>query len=92
LDPKTQKIQSKNLPLETKPKNQWLSVEMEHGGREVARFEKRKKWKSVVVKDGVAVSPVLGLWVGVAACGQRWVGREGRWRWRERFEEILDFG
>jgi hypothetical protein len=62
----------------------------EHGGREMARLE--KKLKSVVARDGVAVSPVLGLWVGVAARGRRWVGVEGRWRWRERFGEILDFG
>jgi hypothetical protein len=55
--------------------------------REVARLE--KKLKFVVAGDGVAVSPVLGHWVGVAARGRRSMGGEGRWRWRERFGEIL---
>jgi hypothetical protein len=49
----------------------------------------KKNLKFVVEGDGVAVSPVLSLWVGVAARGRRWVGGVGRWRWRQRFGEIL---
>jgi len=49
----------------------------------------KKNLKFVVEGEGVAVSLVLSLWVGVAARGRRWVGGEGRWRWRQRFGEIL---